>query len=122
MPPLSGLFMRRLRSGLGARGAPLPSGTCSVFDPPDRVPYRWPSPRGLGGQPAVWAGCTCLRAGCAPRPPQGLWLCWGCRPSVPSTGTELGAGAVGLGARYCCVLRALGWVGASPPLSLRCPI
>ena len=40
---------------------------------------------------------------------------WGCRPSVPSTGTELGAGSVGLGARYCRVLRALGWAGATPP-------
>jgi len=42
-------------------------------------------------------------------------LFWGCRPSVPSTGTELGAGSVGLGARYCRVLRALGWAGATPP-------
>ena len=66
-------------------------------------------------RPAVWAGSTCLRAGCASRPPQGLWLFWGCRPSVPSTGTELGAGSVGLGARYCRVLRALGWAGATPP-------
>ena len=46
---------------------------------------------------AVWAGGTCLQAGCAPKPPQGLW----CTLGVPSIsplhgdGAELGTGDVG---------------------------
>ena len=44
---------------------------------------------------------------------------WGCRPSVPSTGTELGTGAVG----WCAVLPRLSCarLGRCHPARLRCP-
>eukprot|EP00964_Phaeocystis_antarctica_P165335 scaffold145191_cov78-Phaeocystis_antarctica.AAC.1 len=38
---------------------------------------------------AVWAGCTCLRAGCVPKPQQGLWAVLG----VPSISPLHGDGA-----------------------------
>ena len=40
-------------------------------------------------QPAVWAGGTCLPAGCAPKPQQGLWAVLG----VPSISPLYGDGA-----------------------------
>jgi len=36
---------------------------------------------------AVWAGGTCLQAGCAPKPRQGLWLLWGWAASLRGSHT-----------------------------------
>ena len=80
---------------------PSPPGPDWSSDPPNLVPYRQGPPRGAWAastrasegprlcQPAVWADGTRLRAGCAPKPPQGLW----CTLGVPSISPLHGDGA-----------------------------
>ena len=92
--------------GLGAH--PSHPGPDWSSDPPNRVPYRQGPPRGAraagtrapGGprlcRSAVWAGSTCLQAGCTPKLPQGLWGDLGMPSISPLHGDGARDGGCGL--------------------------